>query len=81
MLNTYGDLLEILNDNASYTEKDIWVGNVKEGFKCATDGHRVDKKSEATKYSKQARNKEVLFMGLKLLNEYYKIFYKIRLFI
>ncbi len=63
MLNTYGDLLNILYNNTIYTDKDIWVGNGKEGFKCATDGAYVQKKSEAVKHSANSRNKEVLFMG------------------
>ena len=62
-MQIYKELLNTIKENEVYTEKDLWLGNTKEGYKCATDGVFVLKKSEAINHSAKTRNKDVLFMG------------------
>ena len=62
-MKTYGDLFKELDKTRYYTEKEIWIGDTKRGYRNTVDGKVVAKKKEAMKYSAMKRNKEVLFMG------------------
>lgn len=47
----YGELWNIVENNLRYTDKDLWVGTIKDGYERVSDGEKAKSKKEATKKS------------------------------
>lgn len=43
----YGELWDIVENNLRYTDKELWLGTIKEGFERLSDGEKAKSKREA----------------------------------
>lgn len=43
----YGELWNIVENNLRYTDKDLWVGTIKDGYERVSDGEKAKSKREA----------------------------------